>query len=165
MALADHSPLIVVDRRQSARQLHGVLALVLVAMGVISLAVGASGTSLWRALWALVLGQEIALADAVILWDIRAPRTVLGACIGAALAVSGAVMQGLFRNPLADPGLLGVSAGAGLGALLAIVLGGVLPFGLAAYLGAALLPVMAFVGAWASMMLLYSVARQPRPPR
>ncbi|MGZ2257090.1 FecCD family ABC transporter permease [Roseobacter sp. A03A-229] len=158
MALADQSIGVVVDRRHRARQLHGVLTLCLIAVCVTSLAVGASGTSLWRALWSLVTGQGAAATEAVILWDIRAPRTMLGAFVGAALAVSGAVMQGLFRNPLADPGLLGVSAGAGLGALLAIVVGGALPFGVAAYFGDALLPVMAFVGAWASMLLLYAVA-------
>ncbi|WP_227268991.1 FecCD family ABC transporter permease [Roseobacter weihaiensis] len=148
----------VVDRRQRARQLHGILALVLVAVSITSLAVGASGTSLWRALWSLAMGAGTTTTEAVILWEIRAPRTLLGACVGAALAVSGAVMQGLFRNPLADPGLLGVSAGAGLGALLAIVVGGALPFGMAGVFGDALLPVMAFVGAWASMMVLYAVA-------
>lgn len=58
-----------------------------------------------------------------ILWAIRAPRAAAAAVVGAALGVSGAVMQGLLRNPLADPGVLGVSAGAGLGAALAISLG------------------------------------------
>lgn len=158
MTLAEQSVAVAVDRRQRARQLHGILALFLVAVSITSLAVGASGTSLWRALWSLATGAGIATTEAVILWEIRAPRTLLGACVGAALAVSGAVMQGLFRNPLADPGLLGVSAGAGLGALLAIVVGGALPFSMAGMFGDALLPVMAFVGAWASMMLLYAVA-------
>ncbi|MET0274367.1 MAG: iron ABC transporter permease [Phenylobacterium sp.] len=58
-----------------------------------------------------------------ILWSIRAPRTVAAAVVGAALGLAGAVMQGLLRNPLADPGVLGVSGGAGLGAALAISLG------------------------------------------
>ena len=58
------------------------------------------------------------LRDRIIIFDIRLPRVILGVLIGAALAVSGAVMQGLFRNPLADPGLVGVSAGAGLGAVV-----------------------------------------------
>ena len=58
-----------------------------------------------------------------ILWGIRAPRTAAAAVVGAALGLAGAVMQGLLRNPLADPGVLGVSAGAGLGAALAITLG------------------------------------------
>jgi iron complex transport system permease protein len=57
-----------------------------------------------------------------VVWAIRIPRTLLGAVIGAGLAVSGAAMQGVFRNPLADPGLIGVSSGAALGAVTAIVL-------------------------------------------
>ena len=77
--------------------------------------------------------------------------------IGAALAMSGALMQGLFRNPLADPGLAGVSAGAGLGAALAIVLGDRLPQGLAS-LCSSLLPAAAFLGALAATSTLYAVA-------
>ncbi|WP_091738114.1 FecCD family ABC transporter permease [Phenylobacterium immobile] len=62
-------------------------------------------------------------APAEILWSVRAPRTVAALVVGAALGLAGAVMQGLLRNPLADPGVLGVSGGAGLGAALAISLG------------------------------------------
>jgi len=58
-----------------------------------------------------------------VLWGLRAPRTVAAAVVGAALGLSGAVMQGLLRNPLAEPGVLGVSAGGGLGAAVAIALG------------------------------------------
>lgn len=157
MALADTARALV-DRRLRARQMHLWLGILLAAIAIISLATGASGTSLWSALFRLASGDEISLTERVVLWDIRAPRTLLGICVGGALAVSGAVMQGLFRNPLADPGLLGVSAGASLGAITAIVLGGLLPFGLGAFLGAALLPILAFVGAWLTMMVLYAVA-------
>lgn len=80
----------------------------------------------------------------------------MGALIGAALAVSGALMQGLFRNPLADPGTVGVGAGASLGAVLAIVLGSALPF--AQFAGPHLVPVVAFLGGWAVTLLLYRVA-------
>jgi iron complex transport system permease protein len=67
-------------------------------------------------------------------------------------------MQGLFRNPLADPGLVGVSAGAGFGAILAIVVGGLLPPAIAALAGIYLVPVAAFLGGWLSTILLYKVA-------
>jgi iron complex transport system permease protein len=77
--------------------------------------------------------------------------------IGAALAMSGALMQGLFRNPLADPGLAGVSVGAGLGAALAVVLGDCMPQGLAG-LGPSLLPAAAFIGALAATSTHYAVA-------
>ncbi|WP_415919065.1 FecCD family ABC transporter permease [Tateyamaria sp. SN6-1] len=146
------------DRRHLARQLQVVLVILLCGAALCSLAIGASGASLWAALWQIAQGQPIAPIDAIVLWDIRAPRTVLGICVGAALALSGAVMQGLFRNPLADPGLLGVSAGATLGAIIAIVLGGVLPLWLSQWLGAAMLPVFAFVGATGAMLILYAVA-------
>jgi iron complex transport system permease protein len=95
--------------------------------------------------------------------NIRLPRTLLVLLVGAALALSGAIMQGLFRNPLADPGLVGVSAGAALAAGATIVLGdlylapfiGKLPF--------ALLPFGAFVGGLVSTLLLYGIAtRQGR---
>ena len=59
---------------------------------------------------------------AYVLWELRLPRALIACMAGAALAVSGAVLQGLFRNPLADPGLLGVSAGSALGAVVSIVL-------------------------------------------
>jgi ABC-type Fe3+-siderophore transport system permease subunit len=72
--------------------------------------------------------------DSLVVIHIRLPRLLLGMMIGAALAMSGALMPGLFRNPLADPGLAGVSAAAGLGAALATVLGDRLPQGLAGLL-------------------------------
>jgi iron complex transport system permease protein len=95
--------------------------------------------------------------DSLLVIHIRLPRLFLGLMIGAALAMSGALMQGLFRNPLADPGLAGVSAGAGLGAALAIVLGDRLPQGLAG-LGSSALPTAAFIGALATTSTLYAVA-------
>nr|WP_261331669.1 iron ABC transporter permease [Maritalea mobilis] len=134
------------------------LSLLLLVTSVLSLGTGASGTSLWDALSNLLRGEEIAARDAVILLDIRLPRLGLGILVGAALAVSGAVMQGLFRNPLADPGLVGVSAGAGLGAIGAIVLGGLLPLAVSESLGFYLVPVSAFLGGWGTTLLLYRLS-------
>lgn len=148
----------VTNRRQLARKAHVVLALLLLAVATASLAIGPAGTSLWGALANLAQGREVAEIDALILMDIRGPRTLMGILVGGALAVAGAVMQGLFRNPLADPGILGVSTGASLGAIIAIVLGSVLPFGLGALLGNAMLPIFAFVGAWLAMLILFRVA-------
>jgi iron complex transport system permease protein len=96
--------------------------------------------------------------DALVVLQIRLPRLILGMMIGAALAMSGALMQGLFRNPLADPGLAGVSAGAGLGAALAIVLGDRVPEGFAGLSSFSLLPAAAFLGALAATSTLYAVA-------
>lgn len=146
------------DRRVKARRLSFWLLGLLALVSVLSLTYGASGTSLWSVLSDILAGRELAHVDKIILLDIRLPRLVMGICVGAALAVSGAVMQGLFRNPLADPGIVGVSAGAGLGAITAIVLGGLLPVALQDWAGSYLVSVAAFLGAWGSTLLLYRVA-------
>jgi iron complex transport system permease protein len=96
--------------------------------------------------------------DALVITQIRIPRLLLGGAVGAGLAVSGAVMQGLFRNPLADPGLIGVSSGAGFAAAVAIVLGGQIASGAAANFPFIFLPVAAFCGALGSTLMLYVVA-------
>ena len=146
------------DRQSRARRAHVWLALLLGLTAVVSLASGPTGTSLWGALAKLVSGEPLTRMERVVLWDIRMPRLFLGIMVGAALAVSGAVMQGLFRNPLADPGLVGVGAGAGLGAILAIVAGGLLPLWAADMAGTALVPLAAFCGGWLSTILLYRVS-------
>ncbi|WP_341365694.1 iron ABC transporter permease [Yoonia sp. BS5-3] len=146
------------DRRIRARQTIAGLAALLTFVFIASLTVGASGTSLFEALMHWAAGEEIGLRERVILFDIRLPRAVMGVAVGAALAVSGAVMQGLFRNPLADPGLVGVGTGAGLGAILAIVLGGFLPPAIAAITGTFTVPLAAFLGGWVTTLLLYRVA-------
>jgi len=112
-------------------------------------------------LWATVL-DALGIAplpaaharDAAVLGVIRAPRVLMAALVGAGLGAAGAAMQGLFRNPLADPGLIGVSGGAALAAVGAIVLSGSL-FGTAAgVLGLWLLPVAAFVGGLGATALM-----------
>ncbi|MFL5346864.1 MAG: FecCD family ABC transporter permease [Hyalangium sp.] len=103
-------------------------------------------------------------SDAVIFWSLRLPRALLGVIVGAGLAASGATLQGLLRNPLADPFVLGVSGGAALGATLAIALGlatvgqvapGLLG-GFERLSGPALL---AFLGAGASVLFVLAVSR------
>lgn len=96
--------------------------------------------------------------DAAILLDVRAPRTVLGALAGAAMALGGAVMQGVFRNPLADPGLVGVSSGAALAAVVWIVLGEGVAASLSPSLNALALPVAAFLGGLGATALLARIA-------
>ena len=145
----------VADRRGRARAAHLWLAVLLGITCVLSLESGASGVSLLDLVTGRVENEALA---GIILWEVRLPRIAMGAAVGAALAVSGAVMQGLFRNPLADPGIVGVSAGAGLGAVTAIVLGGLLPPAVQAVLGIYTVPVAAFLGGWASVLVLYAVA-------
>ncbi len=146
------------DRRVSARRLTVWLAVLLACTCISSLAMGPTGTSLWGAMLKLITGVPLTTIEQVVLFDIRLPRLVLGVAVGASLAVSGAVMQGLFRNPLADPGLVGVGAGAGLGAIIAIVLGGLLPLALRDAMGSYLISLAAFFGGWLSTILLYKVS-------
>lgn len=157
-ALSDIAPPLPRDRRSLARQAHFWLGLLLLASCLASLMIGASGTSLWDALGRILSGQDLSQMERIVLWDIRLPRTIMGLMVGAALAVSGTVMQGLFRNPLADPGIVGVSAGAGLGAIAAIVLGGLVPVALRDIAQFYLVPLAAFLGGWGSVILLYTVA-------
>ncbi len=146
------------DRSARAALTFRLLIVLALAVGLLSLGTGAAGLPLFQIAGDLLSGEGLSARDRVILMDIRLPRLAMGMAIGAALAVSGALMQGLFRNPLADPGIVGVGAGAGLGAVLAIVLGGLLPAGLAAVIGAQLVPIAAFFGGWVSTILLYRIA-------
>lgn len=100
-----------------------------------------------------LMGRPSALSDAhrAIIWEIRLPRVVLGGLVGAMLALAGAAYQGVFRNPLADPYLLGAAAGGGLGATAVIVLNG--------SADSLLLPLAAFAGALAAVALTYAVGR------
>jgi iron complex transport system permease protein len=91
--------------------------------------------------------------EAAILWELRVPRVILGALVGATLAVAGAAYQGVFRNPLSDPYLLGVAAGAGLGATLAVAY---LPRGARWPIDP--LPLVAFAGAVVAVAATYALA-------
>jgi iron complex transport system permease protein len=102
-------------------------------------------------------GLDPSLAGAQVAWHIRAPRLLMAMLAGAALGLGGALVQGLFRNPLADPGLIGVSAGAALGAACAIVLGWQV-WGLHA--GPASLMACAFLGGLLVTVLVWHLARQ-----
>lgn len=94
----------------------------------------------------------------MIITEIRLPRVVLAILVGAGLGISGAAMQGLFRNPLADPGLVGVSSGAALGAVMMIVLGTTWFQGWLLFSGAMALPMAAFLGGLAVTSLIYRLA-------
>jgi iron complex transport system permease protein len=119
---------------------------------LLSLAIGSVSISPWD-LWNALVGRGAELAN-TILWEIRLPRTILIALVGAALGGSGAAYQGLFRNPLADPYLIGIAAGAGLGAVLAISIDW--PY---SFLGLLATPLAAFAGALLAVTLVYFLAR------
>jgi iron complex transport system permease protein len=96
--------------------------------------------------------------DEAVLLSIRLPRVVLGALLGAGLAISGAMLQGLFRNPLADPGLIGVTSGAALTAAFIIVLGATFLPGTTKTLGPLTLPIAAFFGSLATTLIIHKVS-------
>lgn len=136
------------------------LAAALVAAFLVSVAVGAVWVPPWDTLrlvaWKLGLAErpdDVSRAAEVIVFELRLPRVLVAAIVGAALAASGAVFQGMFRNPLADPAIIGVSSGAALGAVLVIVTVG------AGALGAFAVPAAAFAGAIATAFVVYRLAR------
>ncbi len=126
--------------------------MVLVCLSVASFLFACANGSFDLPLFSLVQGSSTQLQKTVFI-EIRLPRVILSGLVGASLGVCGAALQGLFRNPLADPGLIGVSAGAALGAALTIVVGSELIF--QSTFGAFLLPAAGMAGATLVIMLLY----------
>lgn len=143
---------------------YSILSVLLFLAVLLSLGVGALAISM-QELWAVFLMDKSQAQAAglmtqhYVLWDIRMPRMLTALLVGAGLAVCGVSMQGLFRNPLADPGLIGVSSGAALGAVLIIVLGStlMLPFleGIAIDV---LIAIAAFTGGLLASCLVYLIA-------
>jgi iron complex transport system permease protein len=154
-------PAAVGDRSRNGRRTVLMLGVLLVVALCASLLTGAAETDVIGGLLAglgLTDGGPTELRDRIIVTEIRLPRALLGALVGGGLAVSGAVLQGLFRNPLADPGLVGVSSGAGLAAVVFIVLGGTVFGGLTGGFGIYGLPVAAFAGGLVTTAILYRIA-------
>lgn len=124
------------------------LALLVAVLFLLSIAAG----QVWiNPLNLLLEWSDYSRADQLIIWQIRIPRALLALFIGATLGLSGAVLQGLLRNPLAEPGLLGISASASLGAVMAIYTGMAASFAYA-------LPVSALIGALLAVILLRTLA-------
>ncbi len=142
----------------------GTVFLVLGALLVGSVLAGVAFGAVWISplssarliVWRLHLSGHpagVPRSTEVILFQLRLPRVLLAAVVGAALATAGAVFQALFRNPLADPAIVGVSSGAALGAIAVILAGGGAAF------GGLEVPAAAFVGALATGFLVYRLAR------
>jgi iron complex transport system permease protein len=102
--------------------------------------------------------DPLAVLHRGVFFQIRLPRVLLCACVGAALSMSGTLMQALFRNPIVEPGLIGTSAGAALGAAVIFVLGNSLSWANVPVLGALVLPAAAFVGALGATALVYRLS-------
>jgi len=126
--------------------------LALAAMLILSLAIGSVFIPPAE-LWHVITGSASSDTFRTILWNIRLPRTVLIALVGAALAGSGAAYQGLFRNPLADPYLIGVASGAGLGAIIAMSIQW--PY---TTLGLLAVPLAAFLMSLLTVYVVYTIA-------
>ncbi|MCM2679602.1 FecCD family ABC transporter permease [Echinimonas agarilytica] len=139
-----------------ALPLAGVLWLSLMS----SIGSGAMPLSLSQSMWSLwdgLFGTDhsgLSGYEQIVVMELRLPRTLLAMMVGALLAQCGAVMQGVFRNPLADPGIIGVSSGAALGAAICIVL---LPASISAYA----LPIAGFGGGLLVTLMVYKLAQGP----
>ena len=129
-----------------------IFALIALLLGVVvlSLAVGAVDLPLRKAFFLLTKGQGT--PEYAILFEVRLPRILLGFAVGGGLAISGVILQGMFRNPLVEPYTLGISGGAALGVCLNIVVGG------ADVLGPLATPVCGFVGAMGVIFLVYAIS-------
>jgi iron complex transport system permease protein len=104
------------------------------------------------------ISSDFTIQQEATLIDIRLPRIALGLLVGAALGISGAAMQGLFRNPLADPSLIGISSGAALAATSVVIVGDVVSFSIPATLQLFAFPAAAFVGAMATTLIIYRLS-------
>lgn len=132
--------------------------LTLIGAAMAGVVLGPAELHPWQVIAALVDGlpgidltSDLGPRQLDIIWDLRLPRVVLGALVGATLAICGAAYQGVFRNPLVDPYLLGVAAGAGLGATLIFA---------SAAGRTELVPIAAFVGAVGAVVITYLVGRR-----
>ena len=135
--------------RRRIRRLNLGLLLCLALVGLLALGSGPAALPLGDILRGLLLQRESTAG--IILWEIRVPRVLLAMLVGASLGMAGAALQGLLRNPLAEPGLIGVSASAGLGAVIALYFGWAAVFPLS-------LPATAMAGALLSTAVLYGLA-------
>ena len=136
----------------------GLLAMALVA-GSAQGAYAISPAQLWNVLRDMVGGSDNPTPEHLVFVNIRLPRLLLGVAAGAGLGLAGALMQGLFRNPLADPGLIGVSSGAALAAASFIVMGNLWFPDLPRALGSWTLVSMAFMGGLVVTFLIYALAQ------
>ncbi|GGO13852.1 iron ABC transporter permease [Micromonospora parathelypteridis] len=131
------------------RRVVGLLGLLLLAVVAVLLSLGLGAQTLHPGeVWRVLLSADGSDASALV-WELRAPRTVLGVAVGLALGVAGALIQGHTRNPIADPGLLGVSAGASFAVVVAIAVFGVDSFG--GYIW------FAFAGALVTSVVVFAV--------
>ncbi len=131
-----------------------VSTMVATALGAVSIPLDDIAKMSWNKVTAFDFTQTWRDIDETIVFQVRLPRVIGGALVGAALATAGVLFQGLLRNPMADPYIIGTSAGSALGATVAMLL----PVSMA-FLGFGMVPVLAFAGALATVFLVYYLAR------
>ncbi len=147
------------------------LSIGLVISMIISMSVGAMDIPIRQVIWTVLDITGIYHSDQLdeqykgVLAIVRMPRVLMGALIGAALGIAGAAIQGVFRNPLAEPGLIGISAGASLMSALVIMLEATLLAGVSVWIGYYLLPISAFTGAIVASWLVYSISKTDGKPQ
>lgn len=138
---------------------------ILAGVGLLAVALGTTGLAAGDA-FAIVVHRLLGIGTPswpasaeTIVWELRLPRVAAGLVVGAGLGCAGAVFQGLLRNPLADPYIIGTAAGASLGAVTALILPGLLPIAVGGWLGLGLVQILAFVGGLGAVLLVYGIAR------
>lgn len=138
-----------------ARLITPLLGGLLLIVALLSLSLGSTSVNTAGGLLDWLRGADT--LEAIVIGDIRLPRTLLAICVGAALGLSGAALQGLLRNPLADPGLIGASQGAALGAAA------VFYFGLLSFAGEMAPALTGLLGAGIALVLMLALAGSSRP--
>ncbi|MEM1390392.1 MAG: iron ABC transporter permease [Pseudomonadota bacterium] len=151
--------------RERTGRLALIVCAVLVGIGVIlGVTIGAFDITIsefFKTVWGRLTGsppEDVSVVKVGVIETIRTPRALLAAFVGASLGISGAAMQGFFRNPLADPALIGVSTGAALAAVSVIVIGGTILAPIIAILGSFSMPIFAFLGAFGMVALIYQIS-------
>ncbi len=129
-----------------------------IAFGAVSITV----TDMCKAITHFFTGAQASSIHEAVFWQLRLPRVLLCAVTGAILAVSGVLMQGLFRNPIVEPGLTGTSAGAAFGASVVYVLSAGFSPALKAIAGTWLIPLFAFAGGLLATFVVYSLAKNAK---
>ena len=158
-AVAAPGETLTLARSLRARLLIGLAALLSVAglalaLGPANVPLDATVRILLSHLPGIGLSSDVPATSQNIIWEVRLPRVLLAGLVGATLSMAGATYQGVFRNPLADPYLIGVATGAALGATIVVVSGAP-----ASWQGFSVLPMAAFVGAMISVVVVYGIAR------
>ena len=148
---------VIVTRRRRWKLYTVFLSIALIITIIFSICIGSSFIPPLEVLkslfhWAIPLRDMNPIYESIVLAT-RLPRVLMGCIVGASLSLAGAILQGMFRNPMADPYVIGVSSGAALGAALAIVLG----LGFTA-LGSATIPAMAFLMAMITLIAVYNLS-------